>query len=135
MPIVKFVKEKKEIEVPVGANLREEAVKAGVNLNQGVNGIGASVNRYLNCNTLSMGFTGGICATCRVLIKEGMENTNPMTIREKLHFKTPSPNPIPTLAFVGHENEMRLACLTKVMGDITVDTGPEMNLFGENFFS
>ena len=30
MPIIKFVKEKKEIEVPEGANLRNEAIKAGI---------------------------------------------------------------------------------------------------------
>src|SRR5690554_1143074 len=35
MPIVKFVKEKKEIEVPEGANLRSEALKAGIYVNQG----------------------------------------------------------------------------------------------------
>ena len=29
MPVVKFVKEKKEIEVPDGAYLRNEAIKAG----------------------------------------------------------------------------------------------------------
>ena len=35
MPTVKFVKEKKEIEVPAGTNLRAAAVQAGINLNQG----------------------------------------------------------------------------------------------------
>jgi hypothetical protein len=30
---------------------------------------------------------------------------------------------------------MRLACCTTVHGDITVESGPELNLFGENFFS
>lgn len=135
MPIVKFVKEKKEIEVPVGANLRQEAVKAGINLNQGLNGLGASMNQVLNCNSMSFGLIGGMCGTCRVLIKQGMENTSPMTLREKMKFKVPTPDPVPCLAFVGHEDEMRLACCTKVMGDITVETGPEVNLFGENFFS
>ena len=38
MPVVKFVKENKEIEVPSGANLRQEAIKAGINVHQGVNG-------------------------------------------------------------------------------------------------
>ena len=31
MPTVTFVNEKKSIEVPAGANLRKEAIKAGVN--------------------------------------------------------------------------------------------------------
>jgi hypothetical protein len=28
-----------------------------------------------------------------------------------------------------------LACMTQVLGDIEVETRPELNLFGENFFS
>ena len=136
MPIVKFVKEKKEIEVPEGANLRAEAVKAGINLNQGLNGCGASLNKYLNCNTMSLGLVGGMCGTCRVLITKGMENCNPMTFRERLKFKAViTPDPIPAMAFVGHEDTMRLACCVKVNGDIEVESGPEVNLFGENFFS
>ena len=136
MPIVKFIKEKKEIEVPDGANLRAEAVKAGINLNQGLNGIGASLNKYLNCSTMSMGLFPGQCGTCRVLITKGMENTNKMTISERMKFKMVlTPDPVPALAFVGHEDTMRLACCTTVHGDIEVETWPEVNLFGENFFS
>lgn len=136
MPIVKFVKEKKEIEVPEGANLRAEAVKAGINVNQGFNGIGQSLNQYLNCNTMTLGLCGGLCGTCRVLVTKGMEHTNPMTFRERLKFKAVlTPDPIPALAYVGHEDTMRLACCTTVHGDIEVETGPEVNLFGENFFS
>ena len=81
MPIVKFVKENKEIEVPEGVFLRAEAVKTGINLNQGVNGYGESINKYVNC----MG--KGLCGTCRVLITAGKENTNEMTIREQMRFK------------------------------------------------
>ena len=95
MPIVKFVKEKKEIEVPEGANLRTEAVKAGINLNCAISGISDGVDscvalasKFLNCH----GF--GMCGTCRVLIKNGMENTNYITIREKAKFKyVRSPDP------------------------------------------
>jgi len=132
MPLVKFVKENKEIEVPEGAVLRTEAVKAGINLNCGVNGVGASVNKFLNCKGL------GMCGTCRVLIAKGMENTNKLTLAEKLKFRTPisiPPDPIPCLAYIGHEDTMRLACMTKVLGDIEVVSSPELNLFGENFFS
>jgi ferredoxin len=135
MPIVKFVKEKKEIEVPEGAVLRTEALKAGIYTNVGfVNGIGRSLNKnLLNCHGL------GLCGTCRVLITKGMENTNKLTTREFLKFKTVvpvgPPDPIPPLAYIGHEDTMRLACCTTVHGDIEVETGPEINLFGENFFS
>ena len=33
------------------------------------------------------------------------------------------------------EETMRLACKTQVNGDIEVETGPPIDLFGENFFS
>jgi ferredoxin len=136
MPIVKFIKEKKEVEVPEGANLRAEAVKAGINLNQGINGCCASVNKYLNCNTMSFGLVGGMCGTCRVLIRNGVENCNAMTLRERLKFKyVLLPDPMPALAYVGNEETMRLACCVKVQGDIEVESGPEVDLFGENFFS
>lgn len=137
MPLVKFIKENKEIEVPEGANLRGEAIKAGINVHQGINGFGATANKFLNCH----GF--GQCGTCRVRIVKGMENATPMGIVEKLRFKVPVPtpltpgglDPIPCMAFIGNEDSMRLACQTKVLGDMEVETGPELNLFGENFFS
>ncbi len=129
MPVVKFVKENKEIEVPSGANLRTEAIKAGINVHQGVNGYGATLNKYINCHGL------GQCGTCRVKITKGMENTNPMGIIEKFRFHNPLPDPFPSLAFIGNEDTMRLACKVKVLGDIEVETGPTLDLFGENFFS
>ena len=39
------------------------------------------------------------------------------------------------LPFVGNEETMRLACQVTIYGDMEVETGPELNLFGENFFS
>jgi hypothetical protein len=39
------------------------------------------------------------------------------------------------MAFVGNEETMRLACKVEVFGDMEVETGPDINLFGENFFS
>ncbi|MEQ8788759.1 MAG: 2Fe-2S iron-sulfur cluster-binding protein [Pirellulaceae bacterium] len=129
MPIVKFINEKKEIEVPEGANLRKEAMKAGVNLYNGMNGWGASINKYVNCMGL------GVCGTCRVLVKKGMENTNEMGLLEKAKFRgLPLPDPA-SMAYIGHEDEMRLACCCEVKGDIEVETCPEFNLFGENFYS
>ena len=121
MPIVKFVKEKKEIEVPEGANLRSEAIKAGINLNQGLNGMGASVNRYMNCKGM------GLCGTCRVLVKQGVENLSPRTRRERFKLAL-------SLASIGHENEMRLSCQAEVRGDCTVEMTPAFNWSGENFW-
>jgi ferredoxin len=137
MPIVKFIKENKEIEVPHGANLRQEAIKAGINVYSGFNGVGAGINKYLNCH----GF--GQCGMCRVRITKGMENASPMGMMEKARFKCPVPtpltplgfDPLPCMAFVGNEETMRLACKTEVLGDMDVETWPEIDLFGENFFS
>lgn len=129
MPTINFVNEKKEIQVPEGANLRKEALKAGVNLYYGLNGIGASLNKFINCRGL------GTCGTCRVLITKGMENASPMSTLEKIKFKLPIPDPLPCLAYIGHEGTMRLACCVKVMGDMTVQTNPQIDLYGENFFS
>jgi hypothetical protein len=72
-----------------------------------------------------------------------MDHTSPMGWVEKLRFRCPIPtpltpgglDPLPCLAFIGNEDTMRLSCQTKVYGDIEVETGPELNLFGENFFS
>jgi ferredoxin len=118
MPKVKFVNEKQEIEVPAGANLRKEALKAGVQVHPGF----ASV---VNC------LGNGLCGTCRVLVKSGMENLNKRTLIEKLNLNL---HPITSFAYIGHEDEMRLACQVTVNGDCSVETKPELNLSGENFW-
>lgn len=129
MPTIKFIKEKKEIQVPAGSNLRTEAMKAGVNLYQGINGVGTTLNKVFNCHGL------GLCGTCRVKILKGMDNAAPMGTLERLKFKgLPIPD-LAALAYIGNEATMRLACLTTVNGDMEVETGPEVNLFGDNFFS
>jgi len=115
MPTITFTSEKKEIQVPDGANLRQEALAAGVSLYPGV-------HRIVNCHGL------GQCGSCRVLITKGMENTSPKGLLEKARLAV-------SLAYIGNEATMRLACQTKVHGDISVETKPPLNLFGENFFS
>jgi ferredoxin len=129
MPVVKFVKENKEIEVPRGANLRKEAIKAGINVHQGLNGFGAKINKFVNCHGIAQ------CGTCRVKIIKGMDHTSQMGLLEKARFYNPLPDPLPSMAYVGNEDTMRLSCCVQVLGDIEVETGPELNLFGENFFS
>ena len=128
MPIVHFVNEKKQIEVPAGANLRAEAIKAGIRLYDGLNGFGAKVNEVFNCH----GF--GHCGTCRVKITQGAQNASPMGLMETVTFKYNPLGPA-MLAYIGNEDTMRLACRTQVNGDMTVETRPPMNLTGENFFS
>jgi ferredoxin len=118
MPKVTFVNEKKEIEVPEGANLRREAIKAGIELYPGM-------HSYLNCRGL------GGCGTCRVLVKSGMENLNKTTFVEKLNLNF---HPLTSFAYIGHEDEMRLACQVRVNGDCSVVTKPPFNVSGENFW-
>ena len=114
MPKVSFVKEKQDLEVPSGANLRAEAMKAGIQIYQGF-------DRLLNCRGL------GLCGTCKVLVKKGMENLSPKGFRERLKLAT-------MLSSVGHEDEMRLACQTAVNGDCTIETRPPINWSGDNFW-
>ena len=115
MPVVNFVNEKKQVQVPEGANLRKAALEAGIPLYPGV-------HKFLNCRGFAQ------CAACRVLITKGMENASPMGLMEKLRLKW-------SFVYIGNEDTMRLACQTKVEGDMDVVTQPPLNLFGENFFS
>ena len=115
MPIINFVNEKKEVQVPEGANLRKEALRAGIPLYPGI-------NKVVNCH----GF--GTCGSCRVRIVKGIENASPMGMIEKARWKL-------SMAYIGNESTMRLACQTTVLGDMTVETKPALDLYGENFFS
>jgi len=76
-----------------------------------------------------MGF--GLCGTCRVLVKKGMENLNKKTLMEKINLNA---HPLTMLAMLGHEEEMRLACQVQVNGDCTIETTPAFNWSGENFW-
>lgn len=118
MPTVTFLKEKKTIEVPEGANLRKEARKHGLELYPGI-------HKYLNCRGFAQ------CASCRVYIKSGKEHVNKPGILENIRLHVG----IPFFARIGHEDELRLACQTRVYGDIEVETQPQMNLHGEQFWA
>ena len=121
MPSVTFVKEKKTIEVPEGANLRKEARKAGIEVYPGIH------KHFLaNCHGC------GLCCSCRVQIKKGNENVSKPGLWERLHMMI---NPFGFFARLGHEEELRLSCQTKVHGDIEVETQPEFNWHGEKFWS
>jgi len=123
MPKVTFVHEKQEIEVPAGAVLRDEALKADLQVNfLPLDTASGTVGRYLNCHGL------GLCGTCLVFIKKGMENLSPPTLREKIS-RTLDPKTM--MAVIGHEEEARLACQVKVNGDCTVETRPSFNWSGE----
>jgi ferredoxin len=114
MPKVTIVNEKREIEVPAGANLRQAARQAGVQLYAGL-------HKYLNCRGL------GLCGTCKVLVKKGMENLSPKSFMERTRLGL-------SMASIGHENEMRLSCQATVNGDCTIETQPAFNVSGDNFW-
>jgi ferredoxin len=118
MPKVTFVNEKKEIEVPAGSTLRTEARKAGVEVH-------GPVEAYLNCRGL------GLCGTCRVHVKKGMENLNKPTTIETLNLRT---HPMTVMARIGHEDELRLSCQVVVNGDCTIETQSLQFWTGENFW-
>ena len=118
MPKVTIVNQKKEVEVPAGSNLRVELRKADVP-------VYAGVNKYLNCRGL------GFCGTCKVYVKEGMENISPKSFIEKVNLNF---HPHTAFAAIGHEDEIRLACQMKINGDCKIETTPEFNFSGENFW-
>jgi ferredoxin len=118
MPKVVIANEKKEIDVPQGANLRREMMKAGIE-------VYPWLNRYLNC------YGHGLCGTCKVLVKKGMENLSPKTLRERFNFNI---HPLTMMAAIGHEDELRLSCQVQVNGDCTIESRPPLNLSGENFW-
>lgn len=118
MPTVTFTKEKKTIAVPEGANLRKEARKAGIELYPGL-------HKKLNCHGL------GLCCSCRVEIKKGVENVSKQGFWEKFNLLV---NPFGYFSKLGREKQLRLSCQTKVLGDVEVETRPEFNWHGEKFW-
>lgn len=125
MPKVVFVNEKQELEVPAGANLRQEARKAGIAIHGTILSFLNPVTNVLNCRG------NGLCGTCRVLVKKGMENLGPKSLIEKIHLRA---HPETMLVGIGNEEELRLACQVTVNGDCTVETHPSLNWSGENFW-
>ena len=119
MPTVTFVNEKKSIEVPAGANLRREAIKAGIQLYP-------TPHNYLNCRGL------GLCTSCRVMVKKGLENCSSQGVYEKA---TMIMHPLTFFARIGNEKPLRLACQMRINGDVEVQTQPPMNWHGENYWS
>lgn len=95
---IKFVKEDQEIVVADGANLRQKALEAGID-------IYTFKGKLMNCN----GY--GQCGTCIVEIVEGMEHLSPRTkVEERKLRRKPE--------------TYRLACQTLVNGPVCVKTKP-----------
>lgn len=92
MPKVTFLHDKITIEVPIGTKITHAVEMAKA--------------------TLPFGCRQGSCGTCRCLVIEGIENTNPLTSAEQDLFET--------LTSV-HPNE-RLGCQLVVMGDVKIQS-------------
>ena len=109
MPTVKFLKASTDLDVNEGANLRKEALRAGLELYPGI-------HKYLNCR----GFA--LCGKCAVAVKTGRENCSAPGFREKLRL-------LLSYLPIGREaGEIRLACQTRVLGDIQVETTPRLKM-------
>ncbi|MFP6770037.1 MAG: hypothetical protein VB859_17810 [Planctomycetaceae bacterium] len=123
MPTIKFVKEKKTVEVETGQKIRKVALEEGVEVYPGI-------HKSLHCPGL------GLCTSCRVRITSGREHCSKASLWEKLNMLL---NPLAFFARIGCEDEMRLSCQTKVHGpadvEVEVETQPEFNWHGENFWS
>lgn len=120
MPKVKFVNEKITVDAAEGEDIRSVARKNGVQLYSGPHTI-------VNC--LGM----GMCCSCNVILSKGKENVSRKGVLEGLWKWL---NPLLTLKiFSNPDKEVRLACQTKVSGDVEVITHPSINWHGEKFWS
>lgn len=123
MPKVTFVKEKVSVDVADGEDIRSVAKKNGVQLYEGP-------HKVVNC----MGF--GLCGSCNVAISKGSENCTGRTLRERFVAKYLTPVPLFLLKVLSNEDkDVRLACQTKVRGDVDVQTHPPINWHGEKFWA
>lgn len=99
MALIKFIKEDKEIDAVLGANLRFKAQENNID-------IYTLVGKLTQCG----GY--GQCGTCVVDIVEGGNNLTPRTaVEEKMLRKRPS--------------SCRLACQAMVQGPVSVVTKPD----------
>lgn len=111
MPKIKFIREKTEIEVPPGSNLRTVGREHGVQF--------YNPPTWANCRGL------GQCGECRVHVKNGtMDHCSPKGFIERMRL-------LFSFFAIGHENEVRLACQTKIVGDVEIETRPAFDWSGE----
>lgn len=131
MPTVRFLREGIEVEVEKGANLREVAMEAGVEVYRPPFNRGWPLT--FNCH----GF--GHCGTCRVLVKNNtMDGCSDLSFWEKCQFYlgfslAVIPYLMPAINafdFVDKQDELRLSCQVTVEDDVDVYTRPAVNLYG-----
>ncbi|MGK7911186.1 MAG: 2Fe-2S iron-sulfur cluster-binding protein [Synechococcus sp.] len=98
MPTINFVNEDKSVTVAEGTNLRRAALENGIDLYK-------LVAKMMNCGG------AGQCGTCIVDVTEGADRLSERTTPEQRKLKR-------------KPETYRLACQTKVLGDISVKTKP-----------
>ena len=96
MPNIKFVVEHQAIDVQAGRSIREIALEVGIYPNR-------EFFRGFNCGGR------GLCGTCKVWVHAPDKATSPPNLRERFH---------------GMGDGRRLACQTRVLGDLEVATFP-----------
>lgn len=89
--MIRFHKDRPPLQVPHGANLMQELLKAGVPV-------------------ASSCYGDGVCGKCRLQIAQGKENLSAPNVtedilRERLRL----------------DRDVRISCQTQVLGDITID--------------
>jgi ferredoxin len=98
VPTITFVRENKQVEVPEGDSVRYPALENDVPVYCGM-------WKFANCHG------NGLCGTYRVAVSQST-NTNQLTFMEKFWLRNDlKKNP-----------NTRLACQTKVFGDVNVET-------------
>jgi ferredoxin len=98
MPIISYVRENVQVEVPEGDTVRYPALEKDVPVYCGL-------WKFLNCHG------NGMCGTDRVSVSPST-NTNPLTFMEKILLRNDlKKNP-----------NLRLACQVRVYGDVSVET-------------
>lgn len=126
MPKIHFVRERRDVEAPAGANLRHVARANGIDIYYRMLGVPNFVaQKVLHCHGL------GLCGTCGVHLIEGTAgNADPPRWRERARVRIYDPlTPHLPAGRIGHEGEFRLSCQTTVRGDLKVVTQP-YNWFG-----
>lgn len=98
MATIRFVNEGKEVIASDGANLRQKALENQIDLYK-------LLAKVTNCGGV------GQCGTCVVEVTEGAERLSPRTAAEERHLKR-------------KPDHYRLACQTKVSGEVSVKTKP-----------
>lgn len=120
MPKVKFVNEKVTVDAAEGEDLCTIARKNGVQLYSGP-------HKVVNCMGL------GTCCSCNVIVAKGAEKVSSPGFLERLWRLL---NPLLGIKILSNPGkEVRLACQTRVSGDVEVVTHPPINWHGEKFWN